>query len=83
MNYFERIPPWRNSCYCSLATIILLVGRWLLNNRQEGCTESAIDGACWNGHSETVEWLVNDWGQEISERALDYAASTGRLEVCF
>ena len=55
--------------------------RWLLENREEGCTESAVDGACWNGHEETVRWLVCEWGQSGTERALDYAASTGRLEV--
>lgn len=55
--------------------------RWLLENREEGCTESAVDGACWNGHEEMVRWLVCDWGQSGTEHALDYAASTGRLEV--
>jgi len=55
--------------------------RWLLENRDEGCTESAVDGACWNGHEPTVRWLMCEWGQAGSERSLDYAASTGRLEV--
>lgn len=55
--------------------------RWLLENREEGCTESAVDGACWNGHETIVRWLVDSRGREGSERALDYAASTGRLEV--
>lgn len=55
--------------------------RWLLENRDEGCTESAVDGACWNGHEGTVRWLMCERRQAGSERALDYAASTGRLEV--
>lgn len=55
--------------------------RWLLENRDEGCTESAVDGACWNGHEETVRWLMCEWRQAGSKRALDYAASTGWLEV--
>lgn len=55
--------------------------RWLLENRDEGCTESAVDGACWNGHEAMVRWLMCEWRQAGSERAIDYAASTGRLEV--
>lgn len=67
-----------NKAYPAIFTRCL---RWLLENRDEGCTESAVDGACWNGHEATVRWLICEWRQAGSERALDYAASTGRLEV--
>lgn len=55
--------------------------RWLLEARTEGCTDAAVDGACWNGHENVVRWLMCEGGETGSERALDYAASTGRIEV--
>lgn len=66
---------------CAALKPIFAEQRWLLENRDEGCTESAVDGACWNGHETVVHWLVCEWGQVGTERSLDYAASTGRLEV--
>ncbi|CAN0275436.1 unnamed protein product, partial [Hapterophycus canaliculatus] len=31
--------------------------QWLHDNRTEGCTEKAMDGAAANGHLEMVKWL--------------------------
>lgn len=81
---FSITLPLFNFAMPPLSTIFALTGffdRWILENRDEGCTESAVDGACWNGHEATVRWLMCDLGQSGSGRAFDYAASAGRLKV--
>lgn len=41
------------ACYCSP----LCSCQWLHENRIEGCTEKALDGAASAGHLEIVQWL--------------------------
>lgn len=65
----------------SQARLMLCHLRWLLQQRGEGCTVTAVDDACWNGHEDVVRCLMCEFEETGSHRAMDYAASTGRLEV--
>jgi hypothetical protein len=53
---------------------------WLYNNRNEGCTESAINYASKYGHFEIVKFLV-DRNFNYSINALEFACEEGHLNI--
>ncbi|EGZ11588.1 hypothetical protein PHYSODRAFT_336109 [Phytophthora sojae] len=54
---------------------------WLHENRPEGCTTDAIDGAASWGHLDVVKWLHEHTNEGCTAEAMNGAAEGGHLEV--
>lgn len=55
--------------------------QWLHENRPEGCTTDAIDGAASWGHLDVVKWLHEHTNEGCTAEAMNGAAEGGHLEV--
>ncbi|EGZ14440.1 hypothetical protein PHYSODRAFT_332827 [Phytophthora sojae] len=64
-----------------LRTDTWMLVRWLSENRSEGCTSAAMDGAAGNGHLEVVQWLHSNTQAGCTTIAMDSAAQNGHLKV--
>ncbi|CAK4308505.1 unnamed protein product [Aphanomyces euteiches] len=54
---------------------------FLHENRQEGCTEKAIEGAAEAGHLQVVQYLHAHRFEATTHRAMDYAARNGHFDA--
>lgn len=59
----------------------LEVVKWLHENRSEGCSTAAIEGAARNGYLDVVKWLSVNLQKHFSSRAIVCAATEGHLKV--
>ena len=53
----------------------------LHENRTEGCSTFAMNGAAENGHLEVVKWLHENRTEGCTTYAMDFAVEKGHLEV--
>ncbi|KAG1700967.1 hypothetical protein DVH05_011211 [Phytophthora capsici] len=59
----------------------LAIVRWLSENRTEGCTTRAMDGAAANGDLEMLQWLHHNTLAGCSDDAMKDAVANGHLHV--
>ncbi|KAJ3093351.1 hypothetical protein HDU96_002355 [Phlyctochytrium bullatum] len=59
----------------------LQVVQFLHENRKEGCSSSALSGACFKGHLDVVKFLVETRKETITTSVFDATAGAGQLEI--
>ena len=59
--------------------LTLHIVRWLHENRNEGCTENALDDAAEEGHLDVVRWLGAHRTETTSVKKIKKIAVNGTL----